>query len=85
MDKILWYALQAAGISQYYDEPYLAFPEPIWGITTRPGFIFDDSFWDVFHSLALHICHVTVLVNEGENFGLERAFDLRFKLAAAHG
>jgi len=81
----LWDALVEAGLDMFYEKPYLAFPYPIWGISTKPGFIFDDSFWDVFHSLSLHICHVTTLVNEDANFGPYRVFDLRFKMSEAGG
>ncbi len=76
MNEELWDALIESGQDEYFQKPYLAFPDPIYGISTRPGFIFDDSFWDVFHSLSLHICHVTVLVNKS---GTNRVFDLRFK------
>lgn len=74
-----WEALCDAKLGEYFNEPYLAFPDPIYGISTRPGFIFDDAFWDIFHSFQFHICHVTALVNEGEDFGIRRVFDLRFK------
>ena len=75
----LWAALLDAEIDEYFQKPYLAFDDSIYGISTKPGFIFDDAFWDVFHSLPFHICHVTTLVNENKNFGLCRVFDLRFK------
>jgi hypothetical protein len=80
MDE-LWAALCHAKLDRYYTPPYLAYNNPIYGITTRPGFIFDDDFWDVFHSFSFHICHVTSLINESEGFGLHRVFDLRFKPA----
>ncbi len=79
MDE-LWEALKLSGQDKYFQRPYIAFPEPIYGISTRPGFIFDDIFWDVFHSFSFHICHVTALVNEN---GSNRVFDLRFKRADA--
>ena len=78
----LWGALIDAKIDSYFNRPYQAFPGPIYGITTRPGFIFDDAFWDVFHALPLHVCHVTALVNAKENHDLVRVFDLRFKPVA---
>lgn len=78
-----WRALCKAKLDPYFTRPYIAFPEaPIYGISTRPGFIFDDAFWDVFHSFPFHICHVTALVNESEDFGVHRIFDLRFKSIA---
>jgi len=64
---------------QLYERPYLAFPDPIFGITTRPGHLFDDVFWDVFHAYPLHICHVTRL-DEGAQLDPRRVHDIRFRV-----
>lgn len=63
----------------FYNKPYLAFPDPIFGIDTKPGHIFDDVFWDVFHVYPLHVCHVTRLT-DGPQFDEERVFEVRFKV-----
>lgn len=63
----------------YFERPYLAFPDPIFGIKTLPGYIFDDTFWDVFHAHPLHVCHVTRLT-AGPQFDEGRVFDIRFRV-----
>ena len=31
---------------------------PIAIVRTKPGYLFDDAFWDIFHHHQLHVCHV---------------------------
>lgn len=57
---------------EWYGEPYIAYSDPIYGIKTLPGFIFDDAFWDVFHSYPFHICHICWLDDE-------KVYEIRFK------
>lgn len=66
-------------MKEIFEEPYVAFPWPIFGINTRPGYIFDDTFWDVFHVHPLHVCHVTRLT-DGLQFDEGRVFEIRFKV-----
>lgn len=33
--------------------------EHIYAIKTKEDFIFDDTFWDVFHKYPFHICHIS--------------------------
>lgn len=58
---------------QCFEKPYLAYPDPIFGIRTRPPYIFDDTFWDIFHVCPLHICHIAWLAKEG-------IYEIRFKI-----
>jgi len=59
---------------EFFNEPYLAYPFPIFRITTKEDYIFGDSFWDIFHQYPFHICHVLRL-DSGE-------YDVRFKIAS---
>lgn len=34
-------------------------PQPIWKMTTKEGYLFDDAFWEVFQSFPFKICHVS--------------------------
>jgi len=65
--------------AEFFEKPYVAFSDPIFGINTQPGYIFDDVFWDVFHTHPLHVCHVTRLTN-GPQFDPGRVFEIRFKV-----
>jgi len=48
------------GIQQeWLTEPVLVSADPIWKMTAKEGFIFDDAFWAVFERHSLRICHVT--------------------------
>lgn len=51
-------ALIAAG-QDWWDKPWLDWEDPIYVMRTRPGYVFDDPFWDVFHSFGFHVCHVS--------------------------
>lgn len=42
----------------YYERPFVGHDDPIFVIRTRPGVIFDDDFWEVFHRFPFKICHV---------------------------
>ena len=59
-----------------YGEPYIVYPDPIYAIRTQPGYIFDDTFWDVFHTYPFHICHVAWLAGE-------KVFEIRFRIDEA--
>jgi hypothetical protein len=59
--------------AQCYGKPRVVYPYPIFSIKTLPGYIFDDTFWDVFHAYPLHICHIAWLAEEA-------AFEIRFKV-----
>jgi len=70
-----WRDLRDSGIGMsatFFIEPYLAYADPIFGITTKGDYIFDDSFWNVFHQYPFHICHILRLETD--------LYDLRFKI-----
>jgi len=58
--------------TQCYGRPFIAHPDPIYGIKTLRGYIFDDAFWDVFHSYPFRICHIAWLADE-------EVYEIRFK------
>ena len=57
--------------------------EYIYKIQTREDYIFDDTFWDVFHEYPFHICHITFgnrYINTPDDKKLGRFFfELRFR------
>ncbi len=71
-----------------FEPLYLAFGDgsggSVFGVNTRPGFIFDDAFWDIFHAHPLHVCHVTRLT-DGSQFDEGRVFEIRFKVSEERG
>jgi hypothetical protein len=79
-----WNALGSQ--QDYFESPDVPFSDPIFRIRTRPGFIFDDSFWDVWHSFPFHVCHVAYYGPERQedsthekrmaDFGI---YEMRFK------
>lgn len=52
-----WTALD---LQQYYLSGYCPaeYGPDVYVMRTKPGFIFDDSFWEVFQSFPFKICHV---------------------------
>jgi hypothetical protein len=53
----LWAALDK--IQEWFIEPYPAEYGPdVFVMRSRPGFIFDDDFWEVFQQFPFRICHV---------------------------
>jgi hypothetical protein len=52
-----WLALDQE--QEWFVEPYLAEYGPdVFVMQTKPGFIFDDSFWEIFQQFSFRICHV---------------------------
>ena len=53
-------------------------------LRTRPGYIFDDAFWDVFQGVHATICHVAYYgperAEDGDRFRDSGIFELRFSL-----
>ena len=53
----LWDAL---GIQrEWLTAPVLMYDDPIWKMTAKEGYLFDDAFWEIFERLPLRICHVS--------------------------
>lgn len=44
---------------QWINRPVLMWDDPIWKITVKEGFLFDDPFWAVFDQFPFRICHVS--------------------------
>ena len=66
----------------YYTEPVEVYDWPIWMMRTRQcgpvSFMFDDAFWEVFHSLPLKVCHVQ-WVSKGQQCDEDAlVFEIRF-------
>ena len=76
---------EALGLQRdYYEEPDTPHPDPIFRMRTQPGFIFDDSFWEVFERFPFRICHVAYYGPErleGETPPPPGVFELRWTLA----
>lgn len=59
-DRIVEAFWDALGIQQQWiNKPELMWDDPIWKITAKEGFLFDDSFWGVFARFPFRICHVS--------------------------
>jgi len=70
-----WQDLKDDGDSaKFFNEPYVAYPCLIFGISTKEGFIFDDEFWGIFHQYPFRICHILILESG--------VYDVRFKIAS---
>jgi hypothetical protein len=53
---------EALGIQrEWLTEPQIMYDEDelIWKMTAKEGFLFDDSFWEVFVQFPFKICHVS--------------------------
>lgn len=49
----------ALGYQQVWlEEPREVYGDPIYMMRTKPGYIFDDSFWEVFHRFSFKVYHV---------------------------
>ena len=56
---------------------------PVYMMRTAAGFIFDDAFWEVFHTFPFKICHVAYYGPTRSEDGATRmqdtgVFELRF-------
>lgn len=75
-----WDALGAK--QEYFETPTVLRSDPIFCIRTKPGFIFDDSFWEVFHAHPLIVCHVAYYgperLEDGNRTEDTGIFEIRF-------
>ena len=74
---------------EWLEEPRKVFDDPIYMMRTKPGFIFDDSFWGVFHSFPFKICHVAYYgperLEDGDRMQDTGVFELRFAPSQSAG
>jgi len=69
-------------MADYFEMPWIPWPDPVFAIRTKPGFIFDDSFWEVFQAFPFMICHVAYYgparIEDGDRHKDEGVFELRW-------
>ncbi|KKL70015.1 hypothetical protein LCGC14_2109120 [marine sediment metagenome] len=70
-----------------HQQPWLTEPQkvedgPVWKMHTRPGYIFDDTFWATFRNFPFYICHVAYYgperLEDGDRNEDTGIFELRF-------
>ena len=69
-----WNELKKEGQNKFFTKPILCRKSDIvYKIQTKDDFIFEDSFWDVFHKYSFHICHI--------NYGCYGSiYEMRFRI-----
>ena len=70
---------------EWLEEPQRV-DDSVYKMRTQLGYIFDDSFWEVFHGFPLRICHVAYygperFEDEDHKRPYVGVFELRFALA----
>lgn len=67
---------------EWLEVPQKVSEEPIYMVRTQPGFIFDDAFWEVFHTFPFKICHIAYYgpgrLEDGNRMRDTGIFELRF-------
>ena len=51
-----WDALEHQ--QEWFTKPQKVDEALVYKMQTHPGFLFDDTFWEVFHRFLFKICHV---------------------------
>ena len=56
IEQRFWHALEHQ--QEWFEMPQEVDDYPIYMMRTKPGYIFDDHFWEVFQGFPFKICHI---------------------------